>query len=575
MALTDLLGSTITIGLSEKGSDRRAAAARELELKVQRTCAAGSASAYTWVGECIESICDELLSSTYANSRKGGLVALASVALGLRGNLSDDHVRLMITRCLASFSDEDAQVRYFACESVFNILKICRESGLFELPALLGGISKLLGDSEQDNRQAAPVLDRLLKEVVSEYYTGHRDFCDVVGTLESFLLLPNVYVRQLCLSWIQFMSPLKRSQFMDRVFKFLPFLFALVSGEQLAVGRKDIAVSAESVLVNLLDKIDSMSEAAIDQTTAVLVKYAIFHGTLGTPGAKKLLFLWIKRIAPLTTNTDGCADIAAAVVKSLALGLDVVATVHSELLNDPSFVGKVVVSAERLSQSLLASVAAEATPLHVSRGAVDWLLVVSKHIQLENLDLLFQLRLEEAVLRLAIKQFGVSQVLDRIFLLNRFPELVSILLHAANFESVLPEFLQVFLAHNAANSIYVLDLLRAAFASGLAKPLITSDLAKKSIAKWTTSCSVGALIVGVFADINVSSVNLEGSSISDLEVLVELIEMPSFESVRATLLTKPDLVKKLVGAAMRLDQASPAFRLLFTRLQLVSVFRSL
>ena len=515
---------------------------------------------------------NELVSSTYSNSRKGGLVALASVALGLRGNLPEDRIRAILSRCYESMNDEDAHVRYFACESAFNVLKVCGVGALVEFKLLLGTVCKLLGDSEQDNRQAAPVLDRLLKEVVAEYYSSHRDFCDVVSIVESYLLLPSAYVKLVCLSWISFLRQTKESLFIERAHKFVPFLFSVLSAE--VAGRKDLAVSAEAIFMELLNNSSQMSPSAVDLTTAVLVKYAQFQDSLGDGKAKIVLFSWIAKLGPVTSDPDLCADLAAAVVKSLSSGIPAVNKTHSELLNSPAFRGKVVASANRLARALEAAIA-DAPSESVGAGAIEWLLVVSNSIRLESMNVVFALNMSKEVMELAIKQFGVTNVVAKLVSSGRFSSTVSVLLEVARTEKLLPEVLAAILGDTSCGNADRVDFLRAVFGSKMGSEIFTSDAATKCVSEWKSSCSVAAFAVGVFTGVGLGDISLATATGEELETLVELLELREFESVRSALAKKPEIVKHLVGAAMRLDQSLPAFGLLFNRLQLVSVFRSL
>jgi len=67
----------------------------------------------------------EFAAHSSANNRKGGLIALASAALAL-GPATADQLDLLVPAVLKSFGDPESRLRYYACESMFNITKTCR-----------------------------------------------------------------------------------------------------------------------------------------------------------------------------------------------------------------------------------------------------------------------------------------------------------------------------------------------------------------------------------------------------------------------------------------------------------------
>lgn len=70
---------------------------------------------------------------------------LASCAIGLT-TLTTAHLDLMVPAVLKSFSDQEPRVRYYACESLFNIIKICRGGVLPWLNEVFTGVCKLVAD---------------------------------------------------------------------------------------------------------------------------------------------------------------------------------------------------------------------------------------------------------------------------------------------------------------------------------------------------------------------------------------------------------------------------------------------
>jgi vacuole morphology and inheritance protein 14 len=75
------------------------------------------------------------------------MIALAAVAiaLGPTVHLHLEHIVLPILRC---FADHDSRVRYYACESMYNVAKVSRSSILTYFNEIFDALAKLSVDSE-------------------------------------------------------------------------------------------------------------------------------------------------------------------------------------------------------------------------------------------------------------------------------------------------------------------------------------------------------------------------------------------------------------------------------------------
>jgi hypothetical protein len=58
---------------------------------------------------------------------QGALLCLAAAAVGL-GEPSEAYLRQIVPPVLASFTDQDSRVRYYACEALYNIAKVSGRS---------------------------------------------------------------------------------------------------------------------------------------------------------------------------------------------------------------------------------------------------------------------------------------------------------------------------------------------------------------------------------------------------------------------------------------------------------------
>ena len=84
----------------------------------------------------------DFATSTNANHRKGGLIGLAATAIGL---MQDIHLYLdaLLPPVLHCFDDPESRVRYYSCESLYNIAKVARGHILKYFNQIFDGLCKL------------------------------------------------------------------------------------------------------------------------------------------------------------------------------------------------------------------------------------------------------------------------------------------------------------------------------------------------------------------------------------------------------------------------------------------------
>lgn len=76
---------------------------------------------------------------------------------------STQYMEELVTPILACFLDTDARVRYYACESLFNVAKVGRGALLPMFNEVFDVLAKLVADPDQNVKSGAELLDRLLK----------------------------------------------------------------------------------------------------------------------------------------------------------------------------------------------------------------------------------------------------------------------------------------------------------------------------------------------------------------------------------------------------------------------------
>ncbi|KAJ3319154.1 hypothetical protein HDV06_006657 [Boothiomyces sp. JEL0866] len=163
----------LDLPVGDKLYEKRKQAALEIEKLVRD---AVQAKDHTKITLLLQTLVQDFTYSIVPNSRNGGLIALAATAIAL-GGLVQIHLKQIVPPILTCFADHDSRVRYYACESMYNVGKVARHALLGWFNEIFDALTKLSIDPELSVKNGAELLDRLIKDIVCEkpvYY--HPEF---------------------------------------------------------------------------------------------------------------------------------------------------------------------------------------------------------------------------------------------------------------------------------------------------------------------------------------------------------------------------------------------------------------
>lgn len=80
-----------------------------------------------------------------------------------------EYMSELIHPIIACFSESESRVRYQAVEALFNVVKIARGDTLLHFPLVFDALARLSADSEPQVKQAAELLDRLVKVLLLKF----------------------------------------------------------------------------------------------------------------------------------------------------------------------------------------------------------------------------------------------------------------------------------------------------------------------------------------------------------------------------------------------------------------------
>ncbi|KAG7837955.1 hypothetical protein KL943_000031 [Ogataea angusta] len=277
---------SIRRGLNDRIYDKRKAAALELERVVRDSLSTGDTEK---IVNIIKQLRNEYAYAVHQpNARYGGLIGLAAVAIALGQNEVPKYLESIMHPVLACFGDQDSMVRYFACEALYNIAKVAKGEILVYFNEIFDVLCKLVADVEMSVKNAADILDRLIKDITSEKAATYvsvlakpveppsAKVVDQKGkalqvyepqlpkafSLEKFIPLlkermyaTNPYTRMFLVSWLRLLDSIPGLNLIS----YLPsFLDALLS--YLSATLEDVRVVTENLLKLLLHEIQKVSE---------------------------------------------------------------------------------------------------------------------------------------------------------------------------------------------------------------------------------------------------------------------------------------------------------------------------
>ncbi|KAI5962612.1 uncharacterized protein KGF55_003688 [Candida pseudojiufengensis] len=113
------------------------------------------------------------ISSSSNSAKMGAVTALGSVSVALGSFAIAYFLEDILRPIFATFKDSDARVRYYATEALYNVAKISRGEILPFFPQIFDIIAILVSDTESSVKNAADILDRLIKDIISAKATNY------------------------------------------------------------------------------------------------------------------------------------------------------------------------------------------------------------------------------------------------------------------------------------------------------------------------------------------------------------------------------------------------------------------
>ncbi|CAI5440224.1 unnamed protein product [Caenorhabditis angaria] len=199
----------------------------------------------------------------------------------------------LVEPIIPSFLDADLQIRYYSCESLYNIAKICRVDVLSHFSDIFDVLWRVTADTDQNVRGGAELLDRLIMDIV----LSKEDF-DI--SILMTLIRDRIYTqttsnRRFIMQWLNTINS-------TPYFSVIPFISEISDGLFKMLGENAPAVRelCETVLGNFLVALKKSPEklAPIDRIQMVNVLVAHTHENEPIL-ARKLSLIWLEEFVKL------------------------------------------------------------------------------------------------------------------------------------------------------------------------------------------------------------------------------------------------------------------------------------
>ncbi|KAF7510013.1 hypothetical protein GJ744_007117 [Endocarpon pusillum] len=267
--------------LTDKLYDKRKQGALELE-RLVREAVAGKE--YERIRKIVEQLCHEYAYAVHQpHARNGGLIGLAAASIALGSEEVARYLHEIVPPVLACFTDQDARVRYYACESMYNIAKVAKGEILVFFNDIFDALCKLAADSELSVKNGAELLDRLVKDIVAESaasyvsvleYNEKRGGGDGLDPETSSADLPmafslakfipllqerihviNPFTRTFLVSWLTLLDTIPDLELVYYLPDFLGGLFRFLSDP-----NRDVYVATQGLLERFLTEIKKIAK---------------------------------------------------------------------------------------------------------------------------------------------------------------------------------------------------------------------------------------------------------------------------------------------------------------------------
>ncbi len=243
------------------------------------------------------------------------MVAMAACAIGLKKahdmpglkDKTNECTDLILASVVHACQDHSQRVRYYATESLFNVIKVLPTLAVDHFFILFEILRSLWADVDVDVRSGAELLDKKLQGIIiTAINSGQFDADSCVPLFARFLHMRNKPTKRLVLIWLQaFAEKLIGAPLLEFLHLFLYDVFAM-----LADPNANIRQLALLFLNSMLPKLLMKNEDFEDSSAHNKVDFDKILQSLVTtmehpdPFVRKVAMFWVSRIVQAHMGED-------------------------------------------------------------------------------------------------------------------------------------------------------------------------------------------------------------------------------------------------------------------------------
>ncbi|KAK9091465.1 hypothetical protein Sjap_024642 [Stephania japonica] len=245
--IVSVIPSSVYRNLCDKLYEKRKIAALEIEALVRQLAGAGD---YERVATLIKALAKEMVPGSPSNHRKGGLIGASGIMVGM-GVDASRFLGQILEPVFSCFSDPDSTVRYYACETLYNIAKVVRGDLIVFFTQIFDLLCKLSADPDSNVQSATHLLNSLVKDIVTE--SDNFSVEEFILLLTERMDVLNPFVRQFLIGWITVLDSVPDIDMLGFLPDFLDGLFDMLSDP-----LPEIRQQADSALSEFLEEIKNL-----------------------------------------------------------------------------------------------------------------------------------------------------------------------------------------------------------------------------------------------------------------------------------------------------------------------------
>ncbi|KAF8389952.1 hypothetical protein HHK36_024472 [Tetracentron sinense] len=278
----------VVIKLVDKKSNKRNAATLEVVDTVKKFVEAHDHGRIT---EMINFLITEMTDSENLDRKKGGLLGLSAVTLGLTTEAAQ-HLQQIVPPVLNAFSHQDSKVGYCACQALYNIAKVVREGIIEFFNQIFDALSKLSAVPDADLQGAVYRLDRLMKDIATE--TDLFSYEEFIPLLRERMLVLNPSVRKFLIGWITVLDGVSDSPILDYLLDFFDGLFNMLSDIS-----DEVREQAHSAIARFLQEIKCSAVRFLPVDYGRMVKILALKAACSDELTRLTAITWINEFVKL------------------------------------------------------------------------------------------------------------------------------------------------------------------------------------------------------------------------------------------------------------------------------------